>query len=82
MQSVANGLTEDIKKFGKIDVLINNAAHGLVGVFEAILAKLICNQFTVSVFGNIDVIREMLPHFRENMRGMNALCLGKEVGVV
>ena len=81
MQSVRNALAEGIKKFGKIDVLINNAAHGLVGVFEAISAEQIRNQFAVNVFGYMDVIREILPHFRANKKGM-IVNIGSQGGII
>jgi short-subunit dehydrogenase len=81
IESVKNALQEGISKFGKIDVLINNAAHGLVGVFEAIAAEQIRHQFEVNVFGYMDVIREILPHFRKNGKGM-VVNIGSQGGII
>lgn len=81
IESVRNALKEGINKFGKIDVLINNAAHGLVGVFEAIAAEQIRHQFEVNVFGYMDVIREILPHFRKNGKGM-IVNIGSQGGII
>jgi short-subunit dehydrogenase len=81
IESVRVAIQEGIIKFGKIDVLINNAAHGLVGVFEAISADQIRNQFAVNVFGYMDVIREILPHFRANKKGM-IVNIGSQGGII
>ncbi|WP_026308473.1 SDR family oxidoreductase [Spirosoma spitsbergense] len=79
--SIRTALHEGISKFGKIDLLINNAAHGLVGVFEAMTSKQIRDEFEVNVFGYINVIRELLPHFREVGKGM-IINVGSQGGVI
>ncbi|GAB4045546.1 SDR family oxidoreductase [Spirosoma litoris] len=68
--SIQEAIQAGIQRFGKIDVLVNNAGYGLFGVFETIDAKAIQNQFAVNVFGAIDVTRAILPHFRENKSGV------------
>src|SRR5258708_17882878 len=59
-----------IQKFGKIDVVINNAGYGLFGIFEAASEGQVRDQFEVNVFGVMNVIRAILPHFRENKAGL------------
>jgi NAD(P)-dependent dehydrogenase (short-subunit alcohol dehydrogenase family) len=64
-QSIAAG----IERFGRIDAVINNAGYGQNGLFESISREQIQAQFDVNVFGAMDVIRSILPHFRQNKAG-------------
>ena len=57
-------------RFGRIDVLVNNAGFGLFGVFEAAPRDKIREQFEVNVFGVMDVTRALLPHFRAKRSGV------------
>lgn len=68
--SINEAIRAGTERFGKIDVLVNNAGYGLFGVFESVSAKAIQNQFSVNVFGAMDVTRAILPHFRENKSGV------------
>lgn len=58
-----------IQHFGKIDVLINNAGIGMMGIFEAMSDEQIRRQFEVNVFGLIHMTKAILPHFRSNKGG-------------
>jgi short-subunit dehydrogenase len=62
-------LAEVISNFGKIDVLLNNAGFGAVGVFEKSTSEDIKHQFEVNVFGLMDLSRAIIPHFKENREG-------------
>jgi NAD(P)-dependent dehydrogenase (short-subunit alcohol dehydrogenase family) len=68
--SIAQAISAGIAHFGRIDALINNAGFGLFGIFETTPAEQIREQFEVNVFGVMDVIREILPHFRANKAGV------------
>ena len=68
--SIDNAINEGIEKFGKIDVVLNNAGYGLMGPFEAASREKIQRQYDVNVFGLFDVTRAALPHFRANKDGM------------
>ena len=68
--SIHLAIEAGIERFGKIDVLVNNAGYGLFGIFEGADPKAIQNQFAVNVFGAMDVTRAILPHFRENKSGV------------
>jgi short-subunit dehydrogenase len=81
VDTIRSSIQQGITKFGKIDVLINNAAHGLVGVFEATTSEQIQHQFAVNVFGYMDVIREVLPHFRHRGKGM-VVNVGSQGGLI
>lgn len=71
-ESIKSAINETIDKFGKIDVLVNNAGYGLHGPFEATKIEQVKNQFNTNVFGLMDVIKEILPHFRKNKNGVIA----------
>ena len=68
--TIGSALTEGIQKFGKIDVVLNNAGYGLMGTFESAKRESIIRQFGVNVQGLFDVTQQVLPHFRSNKDGM------------
>jgi NAD(P)-dependent dehydrogenase (short-subunit alcohol dehydrogenase family) len=68
--SIDAAISAGIGRFGRIDVLVNNAGFGLFGIFEATSRVKIQEQFDVNVFGVMDVTRAMLPHFRDNRAGV------------
>jgi NAD(P)-dependent dehydrogenase (short-subunit alcohol dehydrogenase family) len=68
--SIESAIEAGIKRFGKIDTLINNAGFGLFGVFESISREKAQLQFDINVFGVMDVTRAILPHFRQNKGGL------------
>src|SRR5215831_11835791 len=59
-----------IAKFGKIDVLLNNAGYGSYGVLEATPMEKIRRQFDVNVIGLLETTKAVLPHFRANKEGV------------
>lgn len=58
-----------IAKFGKIDALLNNAGYGQHGLFEATSAAQIQRQFSVNLFGTMEITRALLPYFRKQGSG-------------
>ena len=70
LESIDGAMTLGIEKFGKIDVVLNNAGYGLMGTFEAIQRESMIRQFGVNVQGLFDVTQKALPHFRKNKSGM------------
>lgn len=67
--TISTAIAAGIKKFGKIDVLINNAGFGQQGLFEGISDAKIRKQFEVNVFGPMNVIKGILPFFRDWQSG-------------
>ena len=59
-----------IDRFGRIDVVVNNAGYGLVGTFESMSEAQISRQFETNVFGLMRVTRSFLPHMRHNGSGV------------
>lgn len=68
--TIAEAIEIGIGHFGRIDALINNAGFGLYGPFEATPREKVQEQFDINVFGVMDVIRGILPHFRNNKSGL------------
>lgn len=68
--SIRTAIDETIRKFGSIDVIVNNAGYGLVGPFECSEPAQIERQFATNVFGLMNVVREILPHFRDRKAGI------------
>ncbi len=76
-QAVAAG----VARFGKIDVLLNNAGYGVYGILEATPEKTIRMQFDVNVIGTLLVIKHVLPHMRKAKRGtlINIASMGGKI---
>lgn len=68
--TINSAIQEGIDRFGKIDVVLNNAGYGLMGTFESAPDENIRRQYDVNVFGLFDVTKAALPHFRANKSGM------------
>jgi NAD(P)-dependent dehydrogenase (short-subunit alcohol dehydrogenase family) len=68
--TISNSIAAGIARFGSIDAVINNAGFGLFGLFEGTPIGKVREQFEVNVFGVMNVIRALLPHFRKNQRGL------------
>ena len=68
-ESINNAIKEGIEKFGSIDVLLNNAGYGLMGVFESVTKDQIQTQYAVNVFGLMNVTQAVLPFLRDNGQG-------------
>lgn len=67
--SIDEAIAEALNRYGRIDAVVNNAGHGLLGLFEPASREAIQKQFDVNVFGAMDVTRSVLPHFRANRSG-------------
>lgn len=67
--TIENAVEKGIARFARIDAVVNNAGYGLFGVFEGAPREAIRKQFEVNVFGAMDVVRTILPHFRANKSG-------------
>jgi NAD(P)-dependent dehydrogenase (short-subunit alcohol dehydrogenase family) len=69
-ESIAAAIASGIEKFGNIDAVVNNAGFGVLGAFEKSTSAQIMQQFSVNVFGVMDVIKAILPHFRARQSGL------------
>jgi NAD(P)-dependent dehydrogenase (short-subunit alcohol dehydrogenase family) len=68
--SIQNTVAAGIEKFGKIDVLVNNAGYGALGALEASTEEQVRQQFEVNFFGLIEVTKAILPGMRQNRSGV------------
>jgi short-subunit dehydrogenase len=67
--SIEKAIQDVLKDNGGIDVICNNAGYGAVGIFEKATVEQIQQQFDTNVFGCMNVIRAILPHFRSKKDG-------------
>ena len=58
-----------VERFGRIDVLVNNAAYGLLGRLEEVSSADIARQFAVNVHGVLHMLRAVLPTMRRQRGG-------------
>jgi NAD(P)-dependent dehydrogenase (short-subunit alcohol dehydrogenase family) len=68
--SIILALAQALERFGKIDVLVNNAGYGSLGSFESATQEQLKRQFDTNVLGLMAMTRNVLPHFRANKSGV------------
>lgn len=67
--SVAKTVAQIIATLGGIDVVVNNAGYGQLGTLEELTDAEARQNFDVNVFGSLNVIRNVMHHFREKRAG-------------
>lgn len=68
-EHVAAAIQQTSERFGRIDVVVNNAGYGIGGSIEELSDKETRDSFEVNVFGTINVIRHALPLLRQQRSG-------------
>ena len=68
-ESVSAAVAGGIARFGRIDVLVNNAGIGLFGALEATPDDVIRQVFETNTFGVMAATRAVVPHMRERGSG-------------
>jgi NAD(P)-dependent dehydrogenase (short-subunit alcohol dehydrogenase family) len=66
---VKAAVAEGLLRFGKIDVVINNAGYGIVTAIEEATDAEVKAQYDTNVFGLLNVLRAALPHLRAQRSG-------------
>ncbi|MGW7202631.1 oxidoreductase [Streptomyces sp. NPDC054837] len=67
--SAAAAVQEVSERFGRIDVLVNNAGVGSMGAAEETSLEQAQAVFDINVFGVMRMVNEVLPHMRAQRRG-------------
>ncbi len=68
--SVQAGVDAAVERFGRIDVLINNAGNFYAGFFEEITPEDFRAQVETNLFGPLNVTRAVLPVMRAQRSGL------------
>ena len=68
--SVERAVAEVVRETGRIDVLINNAGYGLMGVTEAATLEQAQRIMDTNFFGVVRMNRAVLPHMRKQKSGL------------
>jgi NAD(P)-dependent dehydrogenase (short-subunit alcohol dehydrogenase family) len=82
-QQVKEAVAGAAERWGRIDVLVNNAGHGLLGAVEEAQDAEIAGVFETNVFGLLRVTRAVLPFLRKQRSGhiVNLSSIGGLVGL-
>ena len=70
-----------VKRFGRIDVLVNNAGYSLLGNFEEMTVEQMERQFAPNFWGVVHVMRAVLPVMRRQRAG-HVINISSVAGVV
>ncbi|WP_373798083.1 SDR family NAD(P)-dependent oxidoreductase, partial [Achromobacter insuavis] len=62
--NVRRAVDTAIAAFGRIDVVVNHAGHGLSGPLETLSDDALRGSFDVNVFGVLNVVRAVMPRLR------------------
>jgi len=68
--SIEKAVSTTLATFKQIDVWVNNAGYGAYGPVEAASREQIQRQYDVNVFGLIECVQAIAPHFRANRAGV------------
>lgn len=68
-ENIPAALQQAIDRFGKIDVLVNNAGYGTIGAIEEFSLEEIRDQMETNFFGAVAVTKAILPIMRKQGSG-------------
>lgn len=69
-EQIRTAVDAAVDRFGRIDVLVNNAGRGLLGAIEEVSDEEVRAVFDVNVFGLLAVTRAVLPQMRAQRSGL------------
>jgi len=68
-EQVQAAVKQGIARFGRLDVLVNNAGFGMVTAIEEATDAEVRKQYDTNVFGLLNVTRAVLPYLRQQKSG-------------
>lgn len=68
-KQLAAAVEAGLRRFGRIDVVVNNAGYGLLGAVEESSDEAVRALFDVNVFGVLNTLRATLPTLRAQRSG-------------
>ncbi|KAL6993112.1 hypothetical protein U1Q18_011231 [Sarracenia purpurea var. burkii] len=68
-ESVQRALSNAIEKFGRIDIVVNNAGVPCMGPLAEIPISAIENTFNTNVYGSLRLIQAVVPHMASRKKG-------------
>ncbi len=68
-EQIGAAVAQAIKKFDRIDVLVNNAGIGVLGAAEAYTDEQVRSQLETNLYAPIALTRLVLPHMRKQRSG-------------
>jgi NAD(P)-dependent dehydrogenase (short-subunit alcohol dehydrogenase family) len=66
---VKKAVEDSIAKFGRLDVVVNNAGYGIIAAIEEASNAEVKKQYDTNVFGVLNVVRAVLPYMRKQRSG-------------
>lgn len=66
---INESIQQTIATFGRIDVLVNNAGYGMIGIVEETAEQDIRKIFDVNVLAAVNVVKGILPFMRKQRSG-------------
>jgi NAD(P)-dependent dehydrogenase (short-subunit alcohol dehydrogenase family) len=68
-QQAREAVEQTVERFGRLDVVVNNAGYGHFGAVEELREAELRHQFEVNLFGVLNVTRAALPQLRRQRSG-------------
>ncbi len=67
--AVKAAIAQTISRFGRLDVVVNNAGYAILGSVEEVSEQEFRQSTEVNLFGTVNVIRAALPYLRQQQQG-------------
>jgi NAD(P)-dependent dehydrogenase (short-subunit alcohol dehydrogenase family) len=68
-EQIGKAVADTIARFGRIDVLVNNAGFGIAGAAEAFTEEHVRSQLATNLYAPIEITRAVLPYMRKQRSG-------------